>query len=76
MILVFFQNLTDSLSLDGDLIEIRAKGISSRPIKSDLSETQKSLIRYLNVFGVTVLVIGFGLSRYYLRRKSRFVDDL
>ncbi len=74
--LVFFQNITDSLSLDGDLIEVRSKGITSRPIKTDISDGQKSLIRYLNVFGITVLVVAIGLSRYFLRKKSRFVDDL
>ncbi len=74
--LVFFQNITDSLTLDDDLIEIRSKGITSRPIKTDLSDAQKSLIRYLNVFGVTILVLSFGLLRYYFRKKSRFVDEL
>ena len=74
--LVFFQNITDSLSLDGDLIEVRSKGITSRPIKTDISDGQKSLIRYLNVFGITILVLVIGLSRYFLRKKSRFVDDL
>jgi len=74
--LVFFQNITDSLSLDSDLIEVRSKGITSRPITTDISDGQKSLIRYLNVFGVTVLVIVFGLARYYFRKKSNFVDEL
>jgi len=74
--LVFFQNIVDSLSLDNDLIEIRSKGITSRPIKTDISDTEKMLIRYLNIFGMTVIVLIFGLGRYYLRKKSRFVDDL
>lgn len=70
-----FQNLVDILSLDEDLINIRSKGVSSRPIK-ELSDSDKALIRYLNVFGVTIIVIAFGMTRYYLRRRSRFVDDL
>lgn len=74
--LVFFQNITDSLTLDDDLVEIRSKGITSRPLKTDLSDAQKSLIRYLNVFGITALVLLFGLLRYYFRKKSRFVDEL
>ncbi len=71
----FFQNLVDSLSMDASLINIRSKGVTSRPIK-ELTDTQKMLIRYLNVFGITVLVIIFGLLRYFMRRKSRFVDEL
>lgn len=73
--LTLFQNLVDSLSMDSDLISIRSKIASSRPIKQDLEDNDRMMIRYLNVFGVTVLVIIFGLSRYFLRRRSRFVDQ-
>lgn len=73
--LVMFQNLVDSLSLDEDLINIRSKGVSSRPIK-ELSDSGRVAIRYFNIFGITFVVIVFGLVRYYLRRKSRFADDL
>ncbi len=73
--LTLFQNLVDSLSLDEDLITIRSKGVTSRPI-NDLSDSTKMSIRYFNVFGITLVVIAFGLIRYFLRRRSRFVDDL
>jgi len=73
--LTFFQNLVDSLSLDDDLINIRSKKVSSRPLK-ELTDSEKAMYRYLNVFGVTVLVIFYGMFRYFMRRKSRFVDDL
>src|SRR3989339_169299 len=74
--LVFFQNLVDMLSLDGDLISIRSKTVSSRPIKEDLTDSSRAMIRYINVFGLTMVVVVFGMIRYYIRRKSRFVDDL
>ncbi len=73
--LTLFQNLVDSLALDNDLINIRSKGITSRPIK-ELSDSEKASIRYLNVFGVTVVVIAYGMIRYYRRKKSKFVDEL
>ncbi len=73
--LVLFQNLVDSLSLDSDLIKIRSKSITDRPLK-ELSDNQKFLIRYLNIFGMTIVVIVFGMFRYYWRRKSGFVDEL
>ncbi|KKQ61591.1 MAG: hypothetical protein US81_C0005G0011 [Parcubacteria group bacterium GW2011_GWE2_38_18] len=69
--MAFFQNLVDSLSLDQDLISIRAKGVTSHPISGELSENNKLLIRYLNVFGLTVVTVGFGLFRYSSRRKKR-----
>lgn len=74
--LTMFQNLVDSLSLDEDLINIRSKGVSSRPLKENLSDSVRAAIRYFNVFGLTVIVIGFGLLRYYMRKRSRFVDDI
>ncbi len=73
--LVLFQNLVDSLSLDSDLINIRSKGITSRPIV-DLGEPAKAAYRYGNIFGVTIIVILFGMLRYYLRRKQRFMEGL
>jgi len=73
--LTFFQNLVDTLNLDEDLIHVRSRGVSSRPIK-DLSEGGKALTRYLNIFGVTILLIAFGMLRYYMRRrKSRLEED-
>lgn len=73
--LIFFQNIVDSLSLDEDLINIRSKGISDRPLK-ELSDGAKAAIRYLNIFGLTIIVVIFGMIRYYIRRRSRFVDEL
>lgn len=74
--LTFFQDLVDSLSLDNDLISIRAKSMISQPIKDDLTDSEKVFIRYANIFGITIIVIAFGMIRYYLRRKNRFVDEL
>lgn len=74
--ITFFQNLVDSLSLGDDLIKIRSKNVSSRPIQEELSDSKRATLRYLNVFGVTVLVFGFGLMRYYMRRRKSFSDEL
>ncbi len=72
-----FLNLVDSLSLDNDLIEIRSKTATSRPIdETNLDDAGRAKLRYMNVFGITVVVVVFGIARYYLRRRSRFIDDL
>jgi len=73
--LLFFQNLVDSLSLGNDLIVIRSKGVTERPLK-EISEPVKAAVRYGNIFGLTALVMLFGLIRYFLRRRMRFVDEL
>jgi gliding-associated putative ABC transporter substrate-binding component GldG len=74
--LIFFQNLVDSLSLSSDLITIRSKGIGASQIKEGISEGQKIAFRYFNIFGMTLIIVGFGLFRYFARRRSRFVDDI
>ncbi len=73
--LVFFQNIIDSLSLGSDLISIRSKGVTERPIK-EISETVKTAVRYANIFGLTIIVVLFGVIRYFLRRKTRFEDQI
>lgn len=73
--LVFFQNIIDGLSLGSDLISIRAKGVLERPLK-EISEPAKTAVRYGNIFGLTALVMLFGLIRYYLRKKTMFEDQI
>lgn len=73
--LVFFQNVIDNLALGDDLITIRSKGITERPIK-EISEPVKQAVRYANIFGLTVIVILFGLARYFLRRRTRRGDEI
>lgn len=73
--LILFQNLVDSLSLDGDLISIRSQGVTERPIK-ELSDGARAAIRYGNIFGLTLIVVAFGLIRYFIRRRNEFIDEL
>jgi ABC-type uncharacterized transport system involved in gliding motility auxiliary subunit len=71
-----FQNLTESLALDGDLINIRSKLVSSRPIKEDLEEGEKTTIRYTNIFLISLMVASYGVFRHFSRRRSRFVSEI
>jgi gliding-associated putative ABC transporter substrate-binding component GldG len=73
--LTFFQNIVDAVSLDSDLISIRSKAVSERPLKQ-ISDSRKRTIKYGNIFGITVVVLAFGLLRYFNRKKSRFADEL
>lgn len=73
--LTFFQNIVDSVTLDADLITIRSKDVSDRPLR-DISDNAKQQIKYLNVFGVTMLVLVFGIWRYFNRKKSKFADQI
>ena len=69
--LILFQNIIDSLALDQDLINIRSKGITSRPLE-EMTDAEKKSMKYFNIFGVTILVVIFGVIKYNLRKKKRF----
>jgi ABC-type uncharacterized transport system involved in gliding motility auxiliary subunit len=66
---VFLQNAVDWLTLGDDLIEIRSRGATDRPLR-EISERWKSTARFLVVFGVPLLVVLFGLLRY-VRLRNR-----
>jgi gliding-associated putative ABC transporter substrate-binding component GldG len=72
---LFFQNLVDLASLQSDLINIRSKAITERPLK-DVSESTKNMIRYFNIFGLTIIVVSFGLFRYFSRKRNKFADEI
>lgn len=71
--LVFLQNIFDGAGLDSDLASIRSKRVVSRSL-TDMPQSTKDWLRYLNVFGVTVAVVIFGLVRYWLRKKTKTIE--
>jgi gliding-associated putative ABC transporter substrate-binding component GldG len=71
--LVFLQNIFDGAGLDSDLAGIRSKRLTSRSL-NDMPQSAKDGWRYLNVFGVTVVVLIFGLLRYWLRKKTKTIE--
>jgi gliding motility-associatede transport system auxiliary component len=66
---LFIQNTIDWMTMGEELISIRSRGATSRPVK-ELSEGAKSTIKLLCILGSSVLVIAFGLVRLVLRRKK------
>lgn len=70
----FFLNTVDWLTLGDALIGIRSHTITDRPLR-EVSEIEKNLIKYLCIVGVPLLVVIFGLLRYFLKRRAkRFVE--
>ena len=81
----FFLNTVDWLTLGDALIGIRSQTITNRPLQiktrdgefRDPSEIEKNLIKYLCIVGIPLLVVIFGLLRYFLKRRAkRFVGNL
>lgn len=66
----FFLNTIDWLTLGDDLIHIRSRGVTDRPLK-DVSEGGKSFLKIANIAGVPIVVVVFGLIRYLLRRRAK-----
>jgi len=67
---VFFLNIIDWLTLGEELIGIRSRGATDRPLK-ETTEHIKTLIKYINMFGIPILLIMFGLICFYLRRRKK-----
>ncbi len=64
-------NSIDWLSDDTGLIEMRTKGVSSRPIDPSLEDGTKSVIKYVNFILPILLIIIYGIYRSQMRRKKR-----
>lgn len=67
---VMFLNCVDWLTLDDNLIKIRAKNVLTYPQK-EISRILKSIIKYGNIFGPVILIILFGFYRIIIRKKIK-----
>ncbi len=64
-------NAIDWLSDDTGLIELRTKGVTSRPLDASLEDGTKTLLKYLNFLLPIALIIIYGVFRFQLKRKKR-----
>ena len=64
-------NAIDWLSDDTGLIELRTKGVTSRPLDPSLEDSTKTLLKYLNFLLPIFLIIIYGIMRFQVRRKKR-----
>lgn len=66
----FFLNTVDWLTLGDALIGIRSHVITDRPLR-EASDIEKNLIKYMCTIGIPLLVVMFGLIRYFLKRRAK-----
>jgi len=64
-------NAIDWLSDDTGLIELRTKGVTSRPLDPSLEDSTKTMLKYLNFLLPILLVVLYGIFRFQLKRKIR-----
>lgn len=68
--MVFFFNAIDALSLGDDLIAIRSKSITDRPI-AKLSQAEKSAIQWGLTLGLPLIFIAYGFTRRAIRNAKK-----
>ena len=68
--ILFLLNLCDAIGFGKELIEIRSRGKTERPIKP-LSDWQKNLFKWGNTFGTAIIVVVLGILRFVYREKRK-----
>ena len=66
----FFMNAVDWLTLDDSLIRIRTKSAQARPLPK-MDESEKRRFRWTVYLLAPVVVTGFGLARFWVRRRRQ-----
>ncbi len=69
--LVFLQNIVDSMTLGNDLISIRSRKVVDRPLKIDTESKSVKIIKFINIFGGTIILWIFGLILFLIKKQIR-----
>ncbi len=71
----FFQNALDWMALGNDLIAIRSRAVSDRPLKPEIqmdeAARKRDAIKYAGIFGMPILLTLFGVSQWMARRRAK-----
>ena len=66
----FMVNAIDWLSDETGLMDLRTKGITSRPLEQ-IKDSKKAFLKYFNFLLPMILIIGFGIFRFQHKRILR-----
>lgn len=73
---VFVHNAVDYLMGDVELVALRSREITTRPLK-EVSDDAKSRIKWLNILLPPLLIIGFGFWRWKLdKKRSKEIEEI
>ena len=73
---IFIMNSIDYLIGDKDLIALRSREITSRPLE-DISDGAKRTWKWINIISPTILIIAFGLIRIRNQKnRSKVLEEL
>lgn len=68
---LFAVNLIDSITAEPDILAMRARPVLDPSINHQLSETTRDFVKYLNIIGVPMLLVLYGIIRWRLRAAAR-----
>jgi len=68
---ILFLNAVDWLSQDSDLMTIRSRDATTRPLKPDITDAGKRTVKYADMLVPPVLTLVVGLARWTVRRNRR-----
>lgn len=63
-------NLVDWLLLDDGLLSMRSRGLQAAPLE-ELTDGQRNAVKYLNMIGLPLVFVAFGLVRWRMRERRR-----
>lgn len=66
----FVMNLIDWLVLDEGLLSVRSRGLAAAPL-DEVGDGMKSTVKYANIIGVPLVLVGLGLVRWRVRERRR-----
>jgi ABC-type uncharacterized transport system involved in gliding motility auxiliary subunit len=74
---ILVMNAVDYLLGDKELISLRSREITSRPLDPELKDGTKRFLKWLNILLPSVLVIGFGFFRISrLKSRSKILEEV
>jgi gliding-associated putative ABC transporter substrate-binding component GldG len=64
-------NIVDWMLLDPAFLAMRTRGLTEAPLKPDLEDSTRNLVKYGNVVGIPGLLALYGLVRWQSRNRKR-----
>ncbi|MFN0061898.1 MAG: GldG family protein [Myxococcaceae bacterium] len=64
-------NVADFLLLDSAMLSMRTRGLSVAPLKPDLSDAIRTVVKYGNAVGIPLLLALFGVVHWRMRERRR-----
>jgi gliding-associated putative ABC transporter substrate-binding component GldG len=71
----FFLNTIDWFTIGNQLMDIRSRETGERPLYI-VPEKSKTFVRFVNMFGISILLAAFGLVQYCMRRRRKSLGEI